>query len=129
MRDAARQVPDRLHLLSLTERLLGPLATGRFGHEAIVGGLERRSSLGDEVLQGVMKAMLGLFNLAFLGTVAQNLEKAEQRAGVIALGHEHPGSEELRPVPTHMPTLVRSTALFKSFAHLGFGHTRPSVFS
>ena len=37
MRDAARELPHRLHLLTLTQSILDPLALGDFLHKALVG--------------------------------------------------------------------------------------------
>ena len=42
MRDAAGQPPDRLHLLRLAERLLGPLALAHLGLQPVERGLSGR---------------------------------------------------------------------------------------
>ena len=71
--DAAGEPADRLHLLGLAKRLLGPFALGHFLAESV----ERGTQLGSALLNPALERRLGLLRL---GDVVGNADEADMLA-------------------------------------------------
>ncbi len=110
MGDPAGQLADRFHFLRLTQLLLDPLPVRSGGLEALVGGREVDRAPGDALLQGRVQPAKRVLGLALRRAVAQDLEEADRRAGVVPQGQQRAARPEPGAVLAHVPALVRGAA-------------------